>query len=148
MFKSGLTRKTVLSLAYPYGLSRQPLPQRVTYQHSSATGEASGQDQTTRTDQQPPQQQKQAWRIRVPEERCHTGRREFQLSSCMDVLVPPLCDPWGSQQEAREAAEYRGTSAFGEQRGRLMQARRAPHKGRPRKVRNVLADPCQVPLPG
>lgn len=32
----------------------------------------------------------------------HRQRRELQLSSCMDVLIPPHCDPRGSQQEARK----------------------------------------------
>lgn len=42
---------------------------------------ASGQSQTTGTDQQPPQQQKKARRIRVPEEWCHTGREESSSSA-------------------------------------------------------------------
>lgn len=144
MFKSEATQKAVLSLTYPYGFSRQPLPQCVTYQHSSATRGSLGRVKQLGQTNSHHKQQKKARKIGVPEEWCCTGREERSSSALvwMCSFLP------SATQGSGEAAEYGGTSAFREQHSCLTRARTAPHKGRPRKVRNVLVDPCQVPLSG
>lgn len=124
------------------------LPQRVTYQHSSTTETHLGRVR------QPGQTNSHHSSRRKPRgSRCQKScaaqvekraSAQFLYGCARSSLLRPKGKPAGSG----EAAEYRGTSAFGEQRGHLTQARRAPHKGRPPKVSNVLADPCQVPLLG
>lgn len=49
--------------------------------------------------------------IRVTEEWWHTDREELQLSSHVDVPVPPLCSPRGRQQEAGK--QQRNSSIWG-----------------------------------
>lgn len=93
-----ITWKTVLSLTYPYGLSRQPLPQRVPSQHSSTMGVHPGR--ARKPGQADSHHSGNAQGIRVAEQGCHTGREELQLSPHTDVPIPPFCNPRGSQQEA------------------------------------------------
>lgn len=74
---------------------------------------------------------------------------EKSFSSALIRMHPFLPSQFqGKPAGSRKAAACRGTLVFEEQHSCPVRARRAPHKGRPHKVRNMLADPCQVPLLG
>lgn len=81
----------------------------------------------------------------MAEEWCHKGREELQLSSPMDVPIPPLCNPRKSQQEAEELAVLWSSEELQPWGAAQLsvRARRAPHKGTPHKVRKALQIPAK-----